>query len=125
MRSPPAVRRFLRLSPPFLAAVSASCEPSGAHRDGTLRDAPGTLGVCRASPPGKLYQWLGDLDRQQDPPTATPLRSESSFGVLGADLGYSFMHEGRVVFLFGDTLAARPDARRPKDADSLAYLDGA
>ncbi len=63
----------------------------------------------------KICQVTGDFDRQKLQPTKN--RTESRFGVSGTDLGYSFEHDGKTFFLFGDTTG------RPKfqGADSIAY----
>jgi hypothetical protein len=50
----------------------------------------------------KLEQMIGDTDRQ----TGLPTRSQTfaRYQVGGTDLGYSFEHGNRLLFLFGDTL---------------------
>jgi hypothetical protein len=89
----------------------------------TAPDAAGA--VARAAPPVKLFQVVGDLDRETTPPTPTPFRTETRVGLIGTDLGYSFQHQGRTYFLFGDALAnPRDDVRRPADADVIGYVDG-
>ncbi len=68
----------------------------------------------------KVSQVTGETDRQRHIPTDS--RTESRFGLRGTDLGASFEHNGKLVFLFGDTWptgANTPD--RPVDGDSIAY----
>jgi hypothetical protein len=140
--------------PGFAASQPASC-PSGplganpscaADTDAgrtQLANAPDTFGVSRLGTPQKLYQLLGETDRQFQPPQPTPIAAtESGAGVVGADLGFSFQHRGRLVFLFGDTIPTPGAASaqsccatgrvgedacctgaRPRDADSMAFLD--
>ena len=63
----------------------------------------------------KIEQLTGDFDRQREQPTRS--RTEERAGVIGTDLGTSFEHEGRLYFLFGDTLG------RPGDRDAIAWTD--
>jgi hypothetical protein len=109
-----------------------------------LPNAPDTFGVTRAGTPTKLYQLLGEIDRQLPTPQPTPLSaSQCAAGVIGADLGFSFMHKGRLVFLFGDTIPTAQAASlqgccsgaarvgrdqcctgtRPWNADTMAFVD--
>jgi hypothetical protein len=60
----------------------------------------------------KVCQLTGDLDRETGQPTLS--RTNARARVIGTDLGSTFEHGGRLVFLFGDTWD-RPGAR-----DSLA-----
>jgi Domain of unknown function (DUF4185) len=61
----------------------------------------------------KVCQLTGERDRERGTPAFN--RTESRFGVVGADLGASFEHDGRLWFLFGDTW---PD---PDGGDSAAW----
>jgi len=61
----------------------------------------------------KVCQLTGDEDRQTRQPTLS--RTKSRAGVIGTDLGSSFEHNGKLVFLFGDT-QGKPGAR-----DALAW----
>jgi hypothetical protein len=81
------------------------------------------LGVRRVGPPTKLFQILGDVDREGPTPQPTFLRTQSTVGILGADLGFSFLHQGRLYFYFGDTDTPDFDLARPRDADSIAYAE--
>lgn len=50
----------------------------------------------------KICQITGDLDREKNQPTLN--QTLTRFGVAGTDLGFSFEHDGKIFFLFGDTL---------------------
>lgn len=63
----------------------------------------------------KICQLTGEIDRQTGEPTLN--RTESRFGLVGTDLGASFEHQGKLVFLFGDTIGAR----RRGGGDSMAF----
>ncbi len=60
----------------------------------------------------KICQLTGDLDRQTGQPTVN--LTGSRYGVYGTDLGFSFLHDGRTWFLFGDTVGLH-------GGDSIAY----
>jgi hypothetical protein len=67
----------------------------------------------------KVAQLTGEFDRQRGIPTLS--QTASRFGVVGLDLGQSFKHEGRAVFLFGDTNTDGNIRKDPEDAlDSIA-----
>jgi len=85
----------------------------------------------------KICQVTGDLDRENNPPAfvyppGTPTASQTGtrFGLFGADLGYSFEHNGRLFFLFGDampTLTFNGQAngvppRSSADDDAIGYV---
>jgi hypothetical protein len=62
----------------------------------------------------------GEFDRQLQIPTLS--RTVSRFGVVGTDLGQSFEHDGRLVFLFGDTDTDGNIRQDPLSAlDSIAF----
>ncbi|MBX3111463.1 MAG: DUF4185 domain-containing protein [Fimbriimonadaceae bacterium] len=68
----------------------------------------------------KVSQVTGQTDRQRQKPTDS--QTESRFGLRGTDLGASFEHNGKLVFLFGDTWPTGPNTPdRPVDGDSIAY----
>ena len=75
----------------------------------------GVAGVTLTWTPGstvKLEQVIGDKDwaaaaKGTTLPTAS--LTNSKYGVFGTDLGSSFEHNGRVLFLFGDTRAEDPN----------------
>jgi hypothetical protein len=75
----------------------------------------------------KIEQLLGEEDKERHQPTLS--RTVTRYGIEGTDLGYSFEYDGRVYFLFGDTVGrlrraldtiATTDAR---DAESGVRLD--
>jgi len=49
----------------------------------------------------KVIQLTGDIDRETG--KETPNKTGKRFGIYGTDLGVSFIHNGRLYFLFGDT----------------------
>ena len=49
----------------------------------------------------KICQLVGETDREFNQPTAN--QTESRFGLVGDDLGYSFESNGKLFFLFGDS----------------------
>ncbi len=64
----------------------------------------------------KLEQLIGDFDKQMKSNTRN--RTWSRFRIRGTDLGSSFEHEGKLIFLFGDTIG-------PGGGDCLAGSDSA
>src|SRR5271166_270565 len=64
----------------------------------------------------KICQLTGDLDRQTN--NATLNLTQTRAQAKGTDLGYPFLHDGRLYFAFGDT---HSDANVPPGADSLAF----
>jgi hypothetical protein len=56
----------------------------------------------------RVFQLTGDIDRETNRPTLS--QTGKRFGVEGTDLGSSFEHDGKLYFLFGDTVG-RPGAR--------------
>jgi hypothetical protein len=60
----------------------------------------------------KICQLTGDTDREIGKPTLN--QTGSRYGVLGADLGFSFPFDNRLYFLFGDTLGLH-------GGDSIAF----
>lgn len=70
----------------------------------------------------KISQITGEMDRQRGVPTDN--QTETKFGLRGIDLGASFEHNGKLVFLFGDTWPVGPTtADRPVDGDAIAFSD--
>jgi hypothetical protein len=66
----------------------------------------------------KIGQLIGDVDKQTHQPTLS--RTVSRYQLQGTDLGYSFEHQGKIYFLFGDTVGAQGHA-----LDSIAQVDSA
>ncbi len=81
----------------------------------TVTVTSGIAGVTLTWNPGstvKLEQVIGDKDwaaaaRGTTLPTAS--LTSSRYGVFGTDLGTAFEHNGKVLFLFGDTRAENPN----------------
>lgn len=70
----------------------------------------------------KISQIIGETDRQKHGPTDN--QTETRAGIRGTDLGASFEHKGKLVFLFGDTWPVGPfTADRPVDGDAIAFSD--
>jgi hypothetical protein len=69
----------------------------------------------------KISQITGETDREKGVPSDS--RTESRFGLYGTDLGTSFEHNGRLVFLFGDTwsVGGKYTDERPVDSDAIAF----
>jgi uncharacterized protein DUF4185 len=63
---------------------------------------PGTKLTFIVGSTAKVEQLIGDLDKQRNAPTAS--QTLTRYGIEGTDLGYSFEHNGQVLFLFGDTI---------------------
>jgi len=77
----------------------------------------------------KVEQLLGEEDKQLHQPTLS--RTFTRYAIEGTDLGNSFEHDGRVYFLFGDTVGrlrraldtiATTDARDPEAGVRLDFL---
>ena len=95
--------------------------------------------LCAGNPgPSKLYgtrkvsQLTGDIDRETGQKTLN--ETGSRFGIYGTDLGVSFLHDGKLYFLFGDTNRTKGKPGLPAtampgedfneaatDYDSIAY----
>ncbi|HUH98624.1 MAG TPA: DUF4185 domain-containing protein [Anaerolineales bacterium] len=81
----------------------------------------------------KICQLVGETDREFNRPTAN--QTQSRFGLVGNDLGYSFESNGKLFFLFGDsspaaTFHGRPNLdndppRTPDDNDAIAFTTDA
>lgn len=96
----PAACRSREPAPGAPATASASAaKPKSAVPD--RRKNAARLAFVKGSTK-KLQQLIGDKDFETGKPTTT--LSEARFGVKGTDLGYSFEHEGKAYFLFGDTI---------------------
>jgi hypothetical protein len=70
----------------------------------------------------KVCQLVGDFDKERNQSTIS--LTYTRYGVAGTDLGVSFEHGGKIIFLFGDTVGKNAFPFSGKD-DSFAYtLDG-
>ena len=95
--------------------------PPGTARAPVIRYVPGST--------AKVEQLIGEEDKERHQPTIS--RTVTRYGVQGTDLGYSFEHQGRAYFLFGDTVGrlgraldtiATTDAREPERDVRLDFL---
>jgi hypothetical protein len=77
----------------------------------------------------KVQQLVGEQDLERRQPTLS--RTVARYGLAGTDLGSSFEHDGRVYFLFGDTVGSLAgaldtigvtDARDPESGVRLDFL---
>jgi len=77
----------------------------------------------------KMQQLLGETDKEKHQPTLS--LTETRYGIRGTDLGNSFENNGRVYFLFGDTVGrldraldtiATTDATDPEQGVRLDFL---
>jgi hypothetical protein len=117
------VRRTPLLSLLAFSVLVVACDQGGTIMVSAIPTAPDTFGVRRVGAPQKLYQLIGDLDREYDPPRPTYLRTESTVGLFGADLGYPVVHQGKLYLFFADGLTPYYEERRPRDADVVAVVD--
>ena len=115
-----AIRAVLSGSSPEIATQPTPAALAAA--DGpVLRYVPGST--------IKLQQLLGEEDKERHQTTLS--RTVTRYGIEGTDLGSSFEHEGRVYFLFGDTVGrlrhaldtiATTDALDPEAGVRLDFL---
>jgi hypothetical protein len=78
----------------------------------------------------KVCQLIGEEDKEFGVPTLS--QTETRFGFIGSDNGYSFEHRGRLYFLFGDSnpkpnFNGHPNAqtdppRIADDNDAIAFI---
>jgi len=62
----------------------------------------------------KVIQLIGDIDKETGKETLN--KTGKRFGIYGTDLGVSFIHNGRLYFLFGDTNRRDSDTGLPASA---------
>ena len=113
-----AVGAALALAPRLPASPTPSLPTSQPPQ---LRFIPGST--------QKVEQILGEEDKERGQPTAS--RTATRFGLEGTDLGNSFEHNGRVYFLFGDTVGTAgraldtigfSESRDPESGVHLQFL---
>ena len=94
---------------------------NGSAREPVLRHVVGST--------AKVQQLLGEQDLERGQPTLS--RTVTRYGLAGTDLGSSFEHDGRLYFLFGDTVGTLQraldtigvtDARDPESGVRLDFL---
>ncbi len=100
---PPTSTVAPTVAPPATASATPSIE-----KETVLEYIPGST--------VKLEQLLGEEDKELHQPTLS--RTVTRYGLEGTDLGYSFEHQGRLYFLFGDTVG-----RLDKALDTIATTD--
>ena len=64
----------------------------------------------------KVCQLTGKIDHETHRPTAS--QTASRFSLIAGDLGCSFEHEGRLVYLFGDSMPTRLFPGRPDGSNA-------
>ncbi len=111
-------------------ATGSSVQP-GATLAATNPPAGTASGVVKyvAGSSQKICQLVGETDRELNQPTAS--QTASRFGLVSTDLGYSFEHNGKLFFLFGDsipsaTFEGKPNTlqdppRNPDDNDAIGF----
>lgn len=130
----PAIKAVLSSSTPATVAQSPlSTSTRDAVKPLVTGPPPGTnsVPVIRyvSGSTTKIEQLIGDEDKERRQPTIS--RTVAWYGLQGTDLGYSFEHQGRAYFLFGDTVGrldraldtiATTDARNPEQGVRLDFL---
>jgi hypothetical protein len=117
----------------FLTVMLGATHPAMTPKVSGAPGAQGTVAgsVIRfvAGSTVKLEQLLGEEDKEKHQPTLS--LTETRYGIRGTDLGNSFEHNGRVYFLFGDTVGrldhaldtiATTDAIDPEQGVRLDFL---
>ncbi len=106
-----ALTFLLMLTVSILACARFNQTPVSVSATATVTETTSTVRHVTGSTQ-KICQLTGDLDRQTGQPTGNLTRDR--YGVFGTDLGFSFLHDGRTWFLFGDTVGLH-------GGDSIAY----
>ncbi len=110
-----ALTFLLMLTISMLACARVSQTPVSVSTTPTLTAVSATVRHVTGST-HKICQLTGDLDRQTGQPTVN--LTQARYGIFGMDLGFSFLHDGRTWFLFGDTIGVH-------GGDSIAYTTDA
>ncbi|MGO9612077.1 MAG: DUF4185 domain-containing protein [Dissulfurispiraceae bacterium] len=93
---------FPVITPPGTVAPLTVTRPSKEGLTFNSRPAPLSNSIVYVEGSSqKVCQLTGEIDRQYDKPTVNKTRTR--FGLVAADHGYSFEHNGKLFFLFGDT----------------------
>ena len=112
-RSPAfSCKRFLS-APALAIAVLAGCPAALQAQSFTASEVVVDRAVTQ-----RICQVTGEVDRATGRRTVNA--TETRFKFRGTDLGASFEHQGRLVFLFGDTHPVRGIQRLP-DRDLIAF----
>jgi Domain of unknown function (DUF4185) len=92
-----AVARTVFIATAFLAAGLLSFASSAARAEKGIAPPP----PIRVGASEKICQLTGDVDWESGAPTAA--RTFAEFGLDATDLGYPVEHDGKLIFLFGDS----------------------
>jgi hypothetical protein len=103
-----AASRPLPVVAPEVVAACRAAAPESGRSTGTPTGSPSITVAYVPGSTHKINQLIGEMDKQTH--HATLSRTESRFQLRGTDLGYSFEHQGKIYFLFGDTVGARDAA---------------
>ncbi len=108
-------------------ALLASGKPQSS---GQTTSTPSTQILYIAGTSSKVCQLTGEIDKEYGVPTVS--QTESRYGFIRTDNGYSFEYEGRTYFLFGDsaptaTFDGHPNGqtdppRTSDDNDAIAFV---
>ena len=109
--------------------AETSLVPANPQATGAQTNAPASMIRYVPGSTQKICQLVGETDREFNKPTVN--QTETRFGLVGNDLGYSFEHNGKLFFLFGDsmptaTFNGKPNLgkdppRTPDDNDAIAF----
>jgi hypothetical protein len=124
-----AATSFLGCVAMTLGAVLGAMNPKPSGLSGAQATSPAPVIRFEAGSTVKMQQLLGETDKEKHQPTLS--LTETRYGIRGTDLGNSFDHNGRVYFLFGDTVGrldraldtiATTDATDPEQGVRLDFL---
>ncbi len=99
--------------------------PDAGRPDGGASDGGSDGGRCAApavtvvAKGEKVLQLIGDTDRALGMPTLS--RTFTRFGLAGTDLGASFVHNGKLWFLFGDSAPSGGTFPNPLCGDAIGF----
>jgi hypothetical protein len=95
------------------------CNSRHALQHPAASSAPGAIAFVPGSTQ-KVCQLTGETDRQLNQPTVN--QTETRWGPVGNDLGYSFEHDGKLFFVFGDSAPTPKFKGQPKGPNSPLRL---
>jgi hypothetical protein len=101
-------------------------EPFTIQKNVTINSPGGTVLVGQPLGTQKICQLTGEQDLFSRGQQFTVNQTETNYGLRGVDLGASFEHNGRIYFLFGDTIPSVANSddngNRPVNGDSIAWI---
>jgi len=111
LTAPPTTRnaRPTPIGHPALAPKTAS--PSAVQTAATNPPQTDSTLIYVKGSSQKICQLAGETDRESNKPTVN--QTESRYGLSGNDLGSSFEHDGKVFFLFGDSIPTKTFDGKP------------